>query len=59
MEKKNNGIGIFIGVLLALTAIGVALAMLIRTENRLLRLVGKVEKVVSPKAKSDPITVEL
>ena len=59
MEKKNNGVGIFIGVLLAITAIGVALAMLIRTENRLLRLVGKVEKVVAPKAKSDPITVEL
>lgn len=60
MEKKNNGIGIFIGVLVALTAIGVALALLIRTENRLLRLLGKVEKAMPKKAtKSDPITVEL
>ena len=60
MEKKNNGIGIFIGVLVALTAIGVALALLIRTENRLLRLLGKVEKAIPKKsAKSDPITVEL
>ena len=60
MEKKNNGIGIFISVLVTLTAIGVALALLIRTENRLLRLLGKVEKAIPKKsAKSDPITVEL
>lgn len=60
MEKKNNGVGIFIGVMLALTAIGVALALLIRTEQRLLRLLGKVDKAVSLKGKkNDPITVEL
>ena len=59
MEKKNNGWGIFLGVLLALIGVVVALALVIRTEQRLLRLVGKVEKVVAPKVKSDPITVEL
>ena len=60
MEKKNNGIGIFVGVVLAITAIGVALALLIHTEERLLRLVGKVEKTLSLKnSKDEPITVEL
>ena len=60
MEKKNNGVGIFIGVLVALTAIGVALALLIRTEKRLLRFLSKAEKALHlKKQKNDPITVEL
>ena len=60
MEKKNNGFGIFVGVLLAVAAVGVALALLIRTEERLLRLVGKVEKSLSLTGKKEePITVEL
>ena len=59
-EKKSNGWGVFFGVLCALAAIGVALAFLIRTEQRLLRLIGKVEKTLSIKPqKSEPITVEL
>ena len=60
MERKNNGVGIFIGVLLAIAAIGVTLALLIRTEERLLRLVGKAEKALSIKGKKEePFTVEL
>ena len=60
MEKKNNGFGIFIGVVLALVGVAVALALIIRTEQRLLRLVGKVEKALPLKAKkTEPITVEL
>lgn len=60
MEKKNNGWGIFLGIVLTLIGVAVALALLIRTEQRLLRLVGKVEKVLPVKAKkAEPITVEL
>ena len=60
MEKKNNGFGVFFGVLIALVGVVVALALIIRTEQRLLRLVGKVEKLLPIKAKkAEPITVEL
>ena len=60
MEKKNNGWGVFLGVLLALIGVVVALALVIRTEQRLLRLVGKVEKVLHINTKkNEPITVEL
>ena len=60
MEKKNNGWGVFLGVLLALIGVVVALALVIRTEQRLLRLVGKVEKVLHINTKkAEPITVEL
>ena len=60
MEKKNNGFGIFVGIVLAVVAVGVTLALLIRTEERLLRLVGKVEKALSLNGKKEePITVEL
>ena len=60
MEKKNNGWGIALGILLALVGVVVALALIIRTEQRLLRLVGKVEKLLPIKAKkTEPITVEL
>ncbi|MBQ7088873.1 MAG: hypothetical protein IJN04_04445 [Clostridia bacterium] len=60
MEKKNSGFGIFVGVVLAVAAVGVTLALLIRTEERLLRLVGKVEKTLAIKGKKEePITVEL
>ena len=60
MEKKNNGWGIALGILLALVGVVVALALIIRTEQRLLRLVGKVEKVLPIKTtKNEPITVEL
>ena len=60
MEKKNNGWGIALGILLALVGVVVALALVIRTEQRLLRLVGKVEKILPIKAKkAEPITVEL
>ena len=60
MEKKNNGWGIALGILLTLVGLVVALALIIRTEQRLLRLVGKVEKILPIKAKnSEPITVEL
>ena len=59
MEKKN-GWGIFVAVLLTLAAVGVALALVIRTEQRLLRLLGKVEKHLPVKGnKAEPITVEL
>ena len=60
MEKKNNGWGIALGILLTLVGLVVALALIIRTEQRLLRLVGKVEKILPIKSKnSEPITVEL
>ena len=60
MEKKNNGWGVFLGVLLALIGVVVALALVIRTEQRLLRLVGKVEKALHINTKkNEPITVEL
>ena len=60
MENKNNGFGVFFGVLIALVGVVVALALMIRTEQRLLRLVGKVEKLLPIKAKkAEPITVEL
>lgn len=60
MENKNNGAKVFWIVLAVLAAAGIALALIIRTEQRLLRLLGKVEKVLPvKKQKSDPIMVEL
>ena len=57
MEKKNSK-KVFWIVMAILVAVGIALALIIRTEKRLLRLVGKVEKVMPIKKKNAPITVE-
>ena len=60
MENKKHGAKVFWIVMAILAAVAVALALIIRTEQRLLRLLGKVEKVLPLKAKkNDPITVEI
>ncbi len=60
MENKKQGWRIFWVVLGILAAVAVALALLIRTERRLLRLIAKAEKVlpIKKKEKTAPITVE-
>ena len=59
MEKKHNAKVVWV-VLAALTAVVIALALIIRTEKRLLHLLGKVEKFLPiKKQKNAPITVEL
>ena len=61
MENKKQGWRIFWVVLAILAAVAVALALMIRTERRLLRLIAKIERVmpIKKKEKSKPITVEL
>ena len=59
MENKKNSKKVFWIVLATLVAVVIALALIIRTEKRLLRLMGKVEKYMPfKKKKNDPITVE-
>lgn len=58
MENKKNSNALWI-VLAVLVAAVIALGLIIRTEKRLLRLMGKVDKVLPLKKKSDPIKVEL
>lgn len=60
MENKKQGWRIFWVVLAILAAVAVALALMIRTERRLLRLIAKIERVmpIKKKEKSKPITVE-
>ena len=60
MENKNHGARVFWIVLAGLAAATVALALIIRTEKRLLCLLARVEKFLPVKVKkADPITVEL
>ena len=60
MENKKNNAKVFWIVMAILAAVAIALALIIRTEKRLLRLLGKVEKVLPiKKQKNDPITVEI
>ena len=60
MENKKNNARVIWIVLAILAAAAIALALIIRTEKRLLRLLGKAEKVLPiKKQKSDPITVEI
>ena len=60
MENKKHNAKVFWIVLTVLVSAMVALALIIRTEKRLLRLLGKVEKVLPiKKQKNDPITVEI
>ena len=61
MENKKNNAKVFWIVLAILAAVAIALALIIRTEKRLLRLVAKVEKVmpIKKKQKNAPIMVEL
>lgn len=59
MENKKNNAKVFWIVMAILAAVAIALALIIRTEKRLLRLLGKVEKVLPvKKQKNAPITVE-
>lgn len=58
MENKRNSKKVFWIVLATLVTVIITLALIIRTEKRLLRLVGKVEKVLPLKKKNAPITVE-
>ena len=59
MEKKNSK-KVFLIVVAILAAVTIALALIIRTEKRLLRFLGKAEKALHlKKQKNDPITVEL
>ena len=59
MENKKNHAKVIWIVLAVLAATAIALALIIRTEKRLLRLLGKVEKFLPvKKQKNDPITVE-
>ena len=60
MENKKNNAKVFWIVMAILAAVAIALALIIRTEKRLLRLLGKVEKFLPiKKQKNDPITVEI
>ena len=61
MEKNNtnNVWKIVLTVVAILTALAVALAVLIRTERRLRRLVGIVDSYLPHKHKNTPIEVEL
>ena len=60
MENKNQGAKVFWIVLAVLAAAAIALTLIIRTEQRLLRLLGKAEKALSlKKQKGEPITVEI
>ena len=60
MENKKNHAKVVWIVLAVLAAAAIALALIIRTEKRLLRLLGKVEKFLPvKKQKNDPITVEI
>ena len=60
MENKKNNAKAFWIILTVLVSVVIALALIIRTEKRLLRLLGKVEKVLPmKKQKNDPITVEI
>ena len=60
MENKKNNAKVFWIILAVLVSVVVALALIIRTEKRLLRFLGKAEKALHlKKQKSDPITVEL
>ena len=59
MENKKNSKKVFWIVVATLVAVVIALALIIRTEKRLLRFIGKVEKRLPfKKKKNDPITVE-
>ena len=60
MENKKNNAKIFWIVMAILAAVAIALALIIRTEKRLLRFLGKAEKALHlDKKKNAPITVEL
>lgn len=60
MENKKNNAKAFWIILAVLVSAVVALALIIRTEKRLLRILGKVEKALPiKKQKNAPITVEL
>ena len=60
MENRKHNAKVFWIVLAVLAATAIALALIIRTEKRLLRLLSKVEKVlhIKKKQKNAPITVE-
>ena len=61
MENKKHNAKVFWIVLAILAAVAIALALIIRTEKRLLHLVAKTEKLlhIKKKQKNTPITVEL
>ena len=60
MENKKNNAKAFWIILAVLVSVTVALALIIRTEKRLLRFLGKAERALHlDKKKSTPITVEL
>ena len=60
MENKKNNAKAFWIILAVLVSAVVALALIIRTEKRLLRFLGKAEKALRlDKKKNEPITVEI
>ena len=60
MENKKNNAKAFWIILTVLVAVAVALGLIIRTEKRLLRFLGKAEKALHlKKQKGTPIEVEL
>ena len=60
MENQKNHAKVFWIVLTVLVSVAIALALIIRTEKRLLRFLGKAEKALHlDKKKNAPITVEL
>lgn len=60
MENKKNNAKAFWIILAVLVSAVVALALIIRTEKRLLRFLGKAEKALHlDKKKNEPITVEI
>ena len=60
MENKKNNAKAFWIILTVLVSVAIALALIIRTEKRLLRFLGKAEKALHlKKEKTSPMTVEL
>lgn len=58
MEKKNS-YGWLVALLLVIGALAAAVLLLIRTERRMLRLVGVLERYLPRNPKKNQFTVEL
>ena len=59
MENKRNSKKVFWIVLLTLITVVITLALIIRTEKRLLRLVSKVEKRIPFKNKKNTVPIKV
>lgn len=59
MEKNNNVWKIVLTVVAIITALAVAVMVLVRTERRMRRLLGIVEGYIPRKQKNAPMEIEL